>query len=249
MTDQFPIKLTDNNLNNLPTIRVWLGGSFDPIHQGHLAIVGHIYHTLSALVPANRLEISLLPTAGSPLKDQPTSPAQRLQMLRLAVADLPYINIDSTELFLTPPVYSYDTLTTFQQRYPHDCRIFVMGSDSLQQLARWHRGDDLVDLASLWVLPRPQLITDYQPSTSLTKQLRDTLSAKLKNYVCESITDLINSMGNHIYIDNYAPPDIASRLIRQGFSQHASAHTRRDAQVNLPTAVYQFIMQSGLYRC
>ncbi|HCC66695.1 MAG TPA: hypothetical protein DEP59_06855, partial [Moraxella sp.] len=138
-------------------IRVWLGGSFDPIHLAHLQMITHVYHELMRAFPNVDIIAKLLPTAGSPLKNKPTSNQQRLQMLSLAIDDVPFLSIDETELQCQPPVYSFHTLSEFKQRYPNDLLIFVLGQDSVEQLDKWYRGFELLSLTNLWVLPRPAL--------------------------------------------------------------------------------------------
>ena len=74
-------------------IRVWLGGSFDPVHLAHLQMIAHVYHELMRAFPNVDIIAKLLPTAGSPLKTQPTSNQQRLQMLLLAIDDVPFCRL------------------------------------------------------------------------------------------------------------------------------------------------------------
>ena len=85
-------------------IRVWLGGSFDPVHLAHLQMITHVYHELMRAFPNVDIIAKLLPTAGSPLKTQPTSNHQRLEMLALAIDDVPFLSIDKTELRCGAPV-------------------------------------------------------------------------------------------------------------------------------------------------
>ncbi|WP_290000751.1 hypothetical protein [Faucicola atlantae] len=67
-----------------PTIRVWLGGSFDPVHVGHVAMLQHVHQRLRQAVPDLPIVASFLPTAGSPLK----VPAQRLMPIGLPCCNL-----------------------------------------------------------------------------------------------------------------------------------------------------------------
>ena len=244
-------------------IRVWLGGSFDPVHLAHLQMIAHVYHELMRAFPNVDIIAKLLPTAGSPLKTQPTSNQQRLEMLALAIDDVPFLSIDETELQCQPPVYSFHTLSEFKQRYPNDLLIFILGQDSVEQLDKWYRGFELLSLTNLWVLPRPAL-------GSLSPSLNHTLSQNLKQnlnqnalantdkppsinidnrlvpFIIHSPKDLINQTTNHIYIDKFVVPDIASSDIR-AWLYSVEARQRQQARLSLPRKVYRYIVEHQLY--
>ena len=236
-------------------IRVWLGGSFDPIHLAHLQMIAHVYHELMRAFPNVDIIAKLLPTAGSPLKTKPTSNQQRLEMLRLAIGDVPFLSIDETELQCQPPVYSFHTLSEFKQRYPNDLLIFVLGQDSVEQLDRWYRGFELLSLTNLWVLPRPALGSLSQnlnknlnqnalANTDKTSQLN--IDNRLVPFIIYSPKDLINQTTNHIYIDKFVVPDIASRDIR-AWIYSTEARQRQQARLSLPSQVYRYIVEHQLY--
>ena len=236
-------------------IRVWLGGSFDPIHLAHLQMIAHVYHELMRAFPNVDIIAKLLPTAGSPLKTKPTSNQQRVQMLALAIHDVPFLSIDETELQCQPPVYSFHTLREFKQRYPNDLLIFILGQDSVEQLDKWYRGFELLSLTNLWVLPRPAL---GSLSQNLNKNLnqnalantdktpRLTIDNRLVPFIIHSPKDLINQTTNHIYIDKFVVPDIASRDIR-AWIYSTQARQRQQARLSLPSQVYRYIVEHQLY--
>jgi nicotinate-nucleotide adenylyltransferase len=240
-------------------IRVWLGGSFDPIHLAHLQMITHVYHELMRAFPNVDIIAKLLPTAGSPLKNKPTSNQQRLEMLALAIDDMPFLSIDETELQCQRPVYSFHTLSEFKQRYPNDLLIFVLGQDSVEQLDKWYRGFELLSLTNLWVLPRPALGSlSHNLSHTLHQNLnqnalantdkisRLTIDNRLVPFIIHSPKDLINQTTNHIYIDKFVVPDIASRDIR-AWLYSAQARQRQQAQLSLPSQVYRYIVEHQLY--
>lgn len=240
-------------------IRVWLGGSFDPVHLAHLQMIAHVYHELMRAFPNIDIIAKLLPTAGSPLKTQPTSNQQRLEMLRLAIDDVPFLSIDETELQCQPPVYSFHTLSEFKQRYSNDPLIFILGQDSVEQLDRWYRGFELLSLTNLWVLPRPALGSlSHNLSHNLNKNLNQNALAtidkppsinidnRLVPFIIHSPKDLINQTTNHIYIDKFVVPDIASRDIR-AWIYSTEARQRQQARLSLPSQVYRYIVEHQLY--
>jgi nicotinate-nucleotide adenylyltransferase len=218
-------------------------------------MITHVYHELMRAFPNVDIIAKLLPTAGSPLKTQPTSNQQRLEMLRLAIGDVPFLSIDETELQCQPPVYSFHTLSEFKQRYPNDLLIFVLGQDSVEQLDKWYRGFELLSLTNLWVLPRPAL---GSLSQNLNKNLNQNALAntdkppsinidnRLVPFIIHSPKDLINQTTNHIYIDKFVVPDIASRDIR-AWIYSTEALQRQQARLSLPSQVYRYIVEHQLY--
>lgn len=240
-------------------IRVWLGGSFDPVHLAHLQMITHVYHELMRAFPNVDIIAKLLPTAGSPLKTKPTSNQQRLEMLALAIDDVPFLSIDETELQYQPPVYSFHTLSEFKQRYPNDLLIFVLGQDSVEQLDKWYRGFELLSLTNLWVLPRPALGSlsptlshnlhqnlNQNALTNTDKPPSINIDNRLVPFIIYSPKDLINQTTNHIYIDKFVVPDIASRDIR-AWLYSAEAQQRQQARLSLPSQVYRYIVEHQLY--
>lgn len=243
-------------MTTTPTLRVWLGGSFDPVHVGHVAMLQHVYQCLHQAVPDWPIVASFLPTAGSPLKNSPTANAHRLAMLECVLADVPDLALDDSEIHQSPPVYTIDTLTAFAKRYPDDVRIFVLGGDSAASLSRWRHGDVLLDWANLWVMARTG--QSHMTPHALATTLAQFFAAK-QNILTKQACDLINSHTNLIFIDDFVPPMVASRDIRawladlgqmDGACRHATAP--RDAllaslNAALPAAVLAYILQHGLY--
>ncbi|MDE4454437.1 nicotinate-nicotinamide nucleotide adenylyltransferase [Psychrobacter sp. DAB_AL62B] len=141
-----------------PAIRAYLGGSFDPVHNGHLQMALYVYQYLLPIAKQQQraLHVSLLPNARSPFKQNSTDPEHRLAMLKLATKDTP-LQINELELWQTPPVYTIDSVQTLRARYPHDSLIFIMGMDSARSLEQWKDGLRLTDYVNLWVFDRSSL--------------------------------------------------------------------------------------------
>ncbi|MFK3916632.1 nicotinate-nicotinamide nucleotide adenylyltransferase [Psychrobacter sp. NPDC078501] len=153
-----------------PAIRAYLGGSFDPVHNGHLEVAMSVYqHLLPIATRLQRtLHVSLLPNARSPFKTQSTDPNHRLAMLKLATENT-LIQINELELWQAPPVYTIDSVRTLRQQYPNDNLIFIMGMDSAQSLDKWKDGLRLTDHVNLWVFNR-------QSSTNVSDGISDGIS-------------------------------------------------------------------------
>lgn len=126
------------------------GGSFDPVHEGHLRTAETLRQQLQ--LPT----LHLLPAARSPLKAAATPDHHRLAMLQLAVADYPGLHIDDRELRRPPPSYTIDTLRELRRELGPDMPlVWVMGSDTLAGLAQWKGWQQLPQLAHLLLVKRP----------------------------------------------------------------------------------------------
>ncbi len=143
-----------------------MGGTFDPVHLGHLAVAEE------ARVRLNMAEILFVP-AGQPwLKaDTCISPAEhRIQMLRLAIADKAYFKLSTVEIERAGPSYAADTVAGLKgQLDAGDELFFILGWDSLTELPQWREPRRLVEMCPLVVAPRPGY------SSPDLKKLEDTI--------------------------------------------------------------------------
>jgi len=128
-----------------------LGGSFDPVHHGHL-IVGRI------AAEALRLdELRFVPAREQPFKrGRHAAPAaDRAAMLELAVANTPGFGIERLELDREGPSYTVDTLVALRAREPETELTLLLGADAAAELGAWHRAEELPGLARIVVFARP----------------------------------------------------------------------------------------------
>lgn len=136
-----------------------LFGSFNPIHEGHLAILRY----LVAETPADEVRLVVSPQspfkAGQGLVD---NAQQRLDGAREAVreAGLPVV-VSDVEFRLPEPWYTIDTLRFLQAQEPDHEFVLVMGGDNIASLERWYKGDEILRDFAVWVYPRPG--TDAAP--------------------------------------------------------------------------------------
>ncbi len=130
-------------------IRGILGGSFDPVHSGHVAMAAYVLDRGLAQV------LHVIPARLSPHKDATGASAeQRLAMVRLAFQDFPGVIIDPRELDRPGPSFTVDTLTEIEGRYPGDRLLLVIGQDNLAGLGTWKDPAGLGRLAEVAVLAR-----------------------------------------------------------------------------------------------
>ncbi len=136
------------------------GGSFDPVHIGHLLVA-------QAACEELRLDrLVFLPAAQSPFKPgiQPAPAAIRLKMLRLALAGHPHYQIDSQELQRGGISYTIDTLRDYARRFPQSEVFYLIGADHVPTLPKWRDAEALARLAQFVVIPRPgEMAADAPP--------------------------------------------------------------------------------------
>lgn len=131
-------------------LRLCYGGTFDPVHNGHLAVATAAHAALSA-------DVLLLPAADPPHRP-PTgaSAIQRSEMLHLAVRDLPFCRVDERELRRDGPSYSVDTLNDIRREIGTERPLaWLLGADSFSGLASWHHWRELFELAHFVIAIRP----------------------------------------------------------------------------------------------
>ena len=128
-----------------------LGGSFDPIHCGHLRVALELQQDLGLS------EMRLIPCGEPPHRAAPVaSGVQRLAMLKAAIQGEPSLVADERELKRAGPSYTVDTLTSLRAEMSDDVPLcLVMGKDAFLGLHTWHRWRELVDLAHIVVAERP----------------------------------------------------------------------------------------------
>jgi len=128
-----------------------LGGTFDPIHFGHLRLAQEIAHTL-------RLEqVRFVPSGTPPHRAAPGASAQhRVAMVRLAVAANSLFVVDERETRRSGPAYTFDSLTEYRAELGATAPlVLLVGADAFLEFATWHRWHDLFGLAHVAVAHRP----------------------------------------------------------------------------------------------
>lgn len=127
-----------------------LGGSFNPIHLGHLELAR------AALGELGLERVLLVPNALPPHKEQPgVSFEDRCRMVEIAISDCPGLGLCTIESDPGKKHYTFDTLPLLRQQCPPGTELFfIIGMDSLLQIDTWHRGLELINLCSLAVCPR-----------------------------------------------------------------------------------------------
>ncbi|WP_034913317.1 MULTISPECIES: nicotinate-nucleotide adenylyltransferase [Erwinia] len=206
-----------------------LGGTFDPIHYGHLRPA----EALAAQIGLK--SVTLLPNNVPPHRPQPeASSQQRAEMVRLAVADAPLFNVDLREMQRETPSWTIDTLTALRAERGNDQPLaFIIGQDSLLSLHKWHRWQDLLKVCHLLVCKRP----GYNSTLETTEMQR-----WLQQHQTVDPQLLHASPAGKVFLATTPLLAISATEIRQRLHQNQSC----DAL--LPPAVLSYINDAGLYR-
>lgn len=205
------------------------GGTFDPIHYGHLKSVTALaeYAALSQVI--------IMPNNVPPHRPQPqASSAQRKKMVELAIADNPLFTLDCRELARTTPSWTVETLEQIRaEKGKQQPLAFIIGQDSLVSLPHWHRWETLLSLCHLLVCQRPGY-----PLTMETPALQQWL----EKHRTHSVEHLHQYPAGKILLAPTPLYDISATTVRQRLARGQ----RCDEW--LPDAVLAFIHQHHLYR-
>lgn len=209
------------------------GGTFDPIHQGHLqsAVFVQQYCQL------DRLE--LIPCHLPPHRAHPgVSSEHRAAMVRLAIAPYPQLGLNLLELAKNSASYTVETLELLRAQYPNDTLLFVIGMDSLTQFHRWFRYKDILKLCHLLVCQRP----GYQPDSVDTKAL-------LATQQLQSVSELQRKTAGGILILPNPLLDVSATAIRQSLQQSANGNADlHQSELTQIASVQAYILEHQLYQ-
>ncbi|MGF7001725.1 nicotinate-nucleotide adenylyltransferase [Lachnospiraceae bacterium PF1-21] len=196
-----------------------MGGTFDPIHNGHLHIAK------AALAQFSLDEIWFLPNGNPPHKDASvikSKVADRVAMIALAIADQPYFLLNEYESNRLDVSYTYQTLEHFKKQYPYHEFYFILGADSLQNLEKWKCPERVFAAANFLAAYRDEMDTRSEMEACI-RYLEDKYQA-------------------HISLLIAPPVDISSSDIREALKEG------REITGLVPDKVYDYIKSQALYR-
>ena len=202
------------------------GGTFDPVHYGHLRTAFELQKSLRLS------EVRFIPCGIPPHREMPVADADtRLAMVKAATAGQPGFNVDDREMRRDGPSYSVDTLLSLRSEYPHRSLCLIIGMDAFLGLPRWHHWREILQLAHVVVAHRPGWRTpDVGP-----------LGELLIECGTASVHDLHEYRAGRIYIHAVTQLEIASTALR------AIVTEGRDPRYLIPETVREIIMKSGCY--
>jgi nicotinate-nucleotide adenylyltransferase len=203
-----------------------LGGSFDPIHYGHLHIAQALYQQL------HLREVRFIPCK-NPVIDKKVyaNAQQRLIMLQRALQDYPYFSIDERELHRTTPSYTIDTLISLRFELSDTPLGLILGDDNLANLNHWHQWQSLIQYAHLLVVPRPDQAKTYPAD----------IDAFVKSYQIDDPSLLSQQASGLLLTTHVKPLPISATFIRKKIA------SGQYPVGLLPPNVLDYILEQKLY--
>jgi nicotinate-nucleotide adenylyltransferase len=185
------------------------GGSFDPVHNGHLALAR------ACQEQAQLNEVWFIPTAVQPLKRQGphATNSQRVEMLRLAIDDEPTWRVCTLETDRGGASYTVDTLRQLQQELPEASLFFLIGSDALRDVERWKEPREIFRLA------RPLVVHRAGEPAPDVGMLATICAADKQPQIIEmlpldiSSTEIRNKVSRNEAIDTFVPHTVAAYIV------------------------------------
>ena len=189
-----------------------LGGTFDPVHNGHIIMAEETRARLDLA------EVLFMP-AGQPwLKEDSLISAteHRVQMVRLAIADKPYLKLSAMEIERAGPSYTVDTITELQaQLDAGDELFFILGWDNLAQLPLWREPSRLIKMCRLVAVARPGYsLPDLDALEVVIPGLSRSLIILDKPEIDIDATDIRNRVAHGLSISHLVP-EVVDEYIRQ----------------------------------
>jgi len=202
------------------------GGTFDPIHYGHL-------RTAFEMLQALRFsEVRFVPSGDPPHRGETFASADlRLKMVRVAAAEQPGFVVDDCEFRRDGPSFTIDTLATMREEHPDASLGLIVGMDAFLGLSSWRRWDEILDFAHIIVAHRPGW---KAPDIG---DLGDLITA----HGTHRVDDLHEKRHGYIHIHAVTQLEIASTEIRDLVA------VGRDPRFLMPDAVRDLIIESGVY--
>lgn len=207
-----------------------LGGTFNPIHYGHLRMAQELANGLGMD------EVRFIPSANPPHKDSVTVSAEhRAAMVQLAIADNPLFTLDKRELEREGASYTIDTLISLREELGNDTSLcLMMGSDAFVKLNTWHRWQELLDYAHIILVQRPSQNKPQEP-------LPEELQTLLRDHYAEQVSDLHEEKAGLINMQAISAQEISATQIRESLKH------RQSVRYLLPKEVIKYIQQHNIY--
>ena len=207
-----------------------LGGTFNPIHIGHLRMAQELADTL------NLDEVRFIPSATPPHKATPAlSAIQRAEMVRIGIANNPRFKLDMRELERIGASYTIDTLISLRGELGASVALcLMMGSDAFIQLNTWARWQELLNYCHIILVQRPNM--PKQPHLAIE------LATLLEENYTESIADLIQKPAGYIHMQAITALQISSTVIRTKLKINHSI------RYLVTESVLEYINSNDLYR-
>jgi nicotinate-nucleotide adenylyltransferase len=203
------------------------GGTFDPIHNGHL-------QTSLAIQKQFQFDSYIFLPCKVPALKPPAyaNEQQRIAMIKLAIKNHPHFKIDLREIERDTPSYMVETLESFRKEFPEASITIIIGYDSFLSLPQWHQWQKLITLANILVMSRKEFIS---------VKTSETLHEFLEKHQTQDKSAVLKQKAGIVYLLDAGHFEISSTKVRE------SLMNKQNSSKKLPKEVYQYIKDEGLY--
>ncbi|MDP2266783.1 MAG: nicotinate-nucleotide adenylyltransferase [Thiobacillus sp.] len=212
----------------MPPIGIF-GGTFDPIHFGHLRLA----EEMAAALGLSR--VLFIPAGQPPHREAPLiAAAHRLEMVRRAIADNPFFAVDAREVQRAQPSYTVESLTALRDELGPDQPLWLLlGADAFLGLAGWHQWQRLFGLANIAVVTRPGA-QSLQPDVMAEPLKSEVLNRQVADHTAAG-------PAGSVWFQHMTPLEISATAIRETLSRQGSV------RYLLPDTVLNYIYEHQLY--
>jgi nicotinate-nucleotide adenylyltransferase len=203
-----------------------LGGTFDPIHYGHLRPAQEVLRALDLA------EVRIIPAANPPHRHAPqATAAQRLRMAELAVAEFPGLRVDDREIRRGGPSYTVLTLESLREEFGARPLCLLLGLDAFEGLETWHQWQRLPELAHFVVMTRP----------GWSLPAAEGLPAWARGRLAHAAGELARTSAGKIHFQTVTPQDISATHIREAIARNEPVDGL------LPPVVLDYLRANRIY--
>ena len=203
------------------------GGTFDPIHYGHLRTALDVQQYLSLD------EVRFIPCGEPAHRNKPIAePLQRLAMVRAAIAGQEKFTLDDREIRRQGPSYMVDTLASLKEDFKDKSLCLILGTDAFNGLEQWYQWQKIFEFANIVIMQRPAVNGQVELNKRLLAQLKDRFV---------DADDLKRKQNGSICFVPVTQLDISATAIRQQWQQG------KNIQFFLPDTVLTLIQQQNIY--
>ena len=196
--------------------RAVFGGSFDPVHNGHVNLAKQIYSRVGLD------EIIIMPTGISPFKQNmeriPASGKQRFEMCKLAFEGMPYVTVSDYEIFLPDVSYTVNTVRHLKEQYPNDEWFLIIGSDMLLSFHNWRNSEEILSMCGLIAASRKggqKDMAELEKQAEALKKYGSVTVVPIDTFEVSS-TEIRKKIKNSSDISCYVPQNVVKYILEHG---------------------------------
>jgi nicotinate-nucleotide adenylyltransferase len=203
------------------------GGTFDPIHLGHLTAASEVGKEIGLD------EVRMVLSASPPHRSAPVlSAEERFFLLQLAVNDFPMLVADNCEMERNGPSYMVETLLSFRQRKPNSSLVLILGMEAFNGLMSWHRWQEIINLTHIVVTNR----------AGFDNQFKQEVGAYVVPFLVTDKSQLKQRTHGKIYVQPVTAINISATQVRQQIKDNKSVRQM------LTSDCFEAINKNGFYR-